>query len=104
VQVRFAFVDGGSRVSCGVTTHGGGYCGGDNVWGSLGSGKGGVDAIPTAPISWPSPLPVWGGLVFTGTTAGRGSAVCGVTTTGAGYWWGFGSNGQRGDGSVSPST
>src|SRR5207249_1342323 len=98
VHATFAFVDAGTRVSCGVTTHGGGYCWGDNLWGSLGSGKGGVDAIPTAPISWPSPLPVWGGLVVTTISAGRGSAVCGVTTNGAAYCWGMGSDGQRGDG------
>ena len=98
VQVTFAFVDAGARVSCGVTTHGGGYCWGNNFWGSLGSGKGGVDATPQQPFSWPSPLPVWGGLVFTGTSAGRGSAVCGVTTNGAAYCWGMGSDGQRGDG------
>jgi len=98
VQATFTFVDAGTRESCGVTTHGAAYCWGNNLWGSLGSGKGGVDATPQQPFSWPSPLPVWGGLVFTGTSAGRGSAVCGVTTNGAAYCWGMGSDGQRGDG------
>src|SRR5438309_7873830 len=46
-----------TRESCGVTTHGAAYCWGNNLWGSLGSGKGGVDATPQQPFSWPSPLP-----------------------------------------------
>src|SRR5207249_2212099 len=104
VQVTFAFVDAGARESCGVTTHGAGYCWGDNGWGSLGSGKGGFDANPREPLSWPSPVPVSGGLLFTTASAGRGTAVCGVPTSGAAYCWGLGSDGQRGDGTVSRST
>jgi len=104
VQATFAFVDAGTGESCGVTAHGAGYCWGNNQWGSLGSGKGGVDASPQQPMSWPSPLPVTGGLLFMSASAGRGTAVCGVTSTGAGYCWGFGNNGQRGDGTVSRST
>ena len=104
VQVTFAFVDAGLRVSCGVTTQGAAYCWGDNQWGSLGSGKGGQDANPQQPLFWPSPVPVWGGLVFTSISAGRGTAVCGVTASGAGYCWGLGLDGQRGDGTASRST
>ncbi len=96
VQATFAFVEAGGGESCGVTTRGAGYCWGTNQWGSLGSGKGGYGATPQEPLSWPSPVPVWGGLVF--STINAGSAVCGVTTSGAGYCWGFGYDGQRGDG------
>jgi alpha-tubulin suppressor-like RCC1 family protein len=98
VQVTFAFVDAGTRESCGMTTHGAGYCWGTNQWGSLGSGKGGYGATPPQPFSWPSPVPVWGGRVFTAISAGHGSTVCGATTSGAGYCWGFGYDGERGDG------
>ncbi len=102
VQVTFAFVNAGSRESCGLTAHGGGYCWGNNQWGSIGSGRGGLGATPQEPLSWPSVLPVSGGLVFTTISVGRGvdTHACGVTTTGGGYCWGMGFDGQRGDGTV----
>ena len=102
VHVTFAFVNAGSRESCGLTAHGGGYCWGTNAWGSLGSGKGGFGATPQDPLSWPSVLPVSGGLVFTTISVGRGvdTHACGVTTSGGGYCWGVGFDGQRGDGTV----
>jgi TolB protein len=100
VQVAFAFVDAGTGESCGMTDAGAGYCWGNNLYGSLGSGKGGVDANPQTPLSWPSPLPVWGGLGFTTISVGHGGDphACGVTTSGAAYCWGTGIDGQRGDG------
>src|SRR2546430_17071871 len=97
VQASFAFVDAGTGESCGVTAHGAGYCWGNNQWGSLGSGKGGVEANPQQPMSWPSPLPGTGGRLLMSARAGRGTAVCGVTSTGAGDGGGFGHKGQRGD-------
>jgi Tol biopolymer transport system component/alpha-tubulin suppressor-like RCC1 family protein len=98
VHVTFASVDAGTRESCGVTTQGAGYCWGNNEWGSIGSGKGGWFSGPTNdPMWWPSPVPVVGGLVFTTISVG-GAHTCGVTANGAGYCWGFGYNGQRGDG------
>src|SRR6266550_5765804 len=51
VQVTFAFVNAGSRESCGLTAHGGGYCWGNNQWGSIGSGRGGLGATPQEPLS-----------------------------------------------------
>lgn len=100
VHVTFAVVEAGTRMSCGITTRGLGYCWGDNFWGSLGSGLGGEGANPREPLLWPRPLPVAGRLVFTIITSGRGSSshVCGVTAGGAGYCWGLGGEGQRGDG------
>ncbi len=97
-HVTFASVDAGGGETCGVTTHGAGYCWGNNEWGSLGSGKGGLFSGPSdLPLLWPSPVPVAGGLVFTTVSVG-GAHTCGVTANGAGYCWGFGYNGQRGDG------
>ncbi len=91
VHVSFATVDAGGGHSCGVTTAGQGFCWGDNSWGQLGEGT------LLAPDR-PTPAPVAGGLSFAMISVGNRHS-CGVTTTGEAYCWGFGSDGQLGNGS-----
>src|SRR5207249_4649464 len=95
VQVTFAFVDAGTRVSCGVTTHGGAYCWGSGLSGALGTGS--FVFMYTAPTT-----PVAGGFSFATVSAGSGH-TCGVTTSGAAYCWGSNGSGQLGDGTTTQS-
>jgi alpha-tubulin suppressor-like RCC1 family protein len=68
------------------------YCWGSNREGQLGIGTNDFDAHST-------PLVVSGGLTFRRLTAGY-DHTCGVTTDSRAFCWGYGKNGQRGDGSV----
>lgn len=90
-----AITTGGSAWSpyaCGITTAGAGYC-----WGShdymLGNGAANGSDHST-------PYAISGGYTWASINAGD-SATCAVTTSGAGYCWGFGNDGQLGDGSTS---
>jgi alpha-tubulin suppressor-like RCC1 family protein/sugar lactone lactonase YvrE len=100
VHVTFASAEAGGGLvggghSCGVTTSGAAYCWGDNYWGQAGTG-------PSSPDYLTSSAPVVGGLNLRMVSVG-GAHTCGVTTSGAGYCWGFGFWGQRGDGSFGRS-
>jgi len=99
--VTFASLDAGVGESCGVTTRGAGYCWGDDYWGQLGAGVGGYPN----PDYRTSPVPVAGGLSFTTISLSHGGRhACGVSRTGAGYCWGFGSQSQTGTGRRTQNT
>jgi alpha-tubulin suppressor-like RCC1 family protein len=66
------------------------YCWGDNTYGALGNGSAAVRSL--------IPVAISGGLSFAAVSANAFFA-CGVTTSGAAYCWGEGSNGQLGNGS-----
>jgi alpha-tubulin suppressor-like RCC1 family protein len=89
----FSSVSAGFEHTCGVTTTGAAYCWGSNGGYALGDGTDG-DGVTT-------PVPVAGGLTFASVSAGF-QHTCGVTTSGAAYCWGVGSNDSLGSTSSTP--
>ncbi len=92
--LTFAAVSAGYLHTCGVTKSGAAYCWGEGGMGQLGA------AWPLAPgcdalDGCPSPVAVAGGLSFAEVSAGTWHS-CGVTTAGAAYCWGGGSEGVLG--------
>jgi alpha-tubulin suppressor-like RCC1 family protein len=87
--VRFTQVSVGSSVTCALTAEGRAYCWGSNSYGQLGSGY--------LTYSSAEALPVAGGLTFRSLSAG-GYHVCGLTTAGTAYCWGYNYHGQLGNG------
>jgi alpha-tubulin suppressor-like RCC1 family protein len=99
----FTSVSAGAFHNCGVTSSGAAYCWGDNTYGQLGDGTTTNSSTPVA---------VAGGLILTSVSAGSHtpwgppstrSHTCGVTSTGAGYCWGYNGDGQLGDGTMTNS-
>jgi len=84
----FSSLGTGGYHTCGVTSHETGYCWGWNDNGQLGNGTFDSRSLPAA---------VSGGLRFAVIGTGFGWHTCGVTTTGAAYCWGRGSDGQLGN-------
>jgi alpha-tubulin suppressor-like RCC1 family protein len=86
--LSFASVSTAGAHSCGVTTNGEGYCWGSNALGLLGTGDTTVhmSLVPAA---------VTGGLMFRVISVGE-SQVCGLTTAGSAYCWGWNQYGQLG--------
>ena len=90
---RFRQVSAGYFHTCGVTTTDTAFCWGNNRYGQLGDSSEFNRRL--------RPVPVAGGLRFRSVSAGgisdRGH-TCGVTLGNRGYCWGYGSDGQIGDG------
>jgi len=94
---QFRRVNAGSSLTCGETPESQTFCWGNNVAGGLGNGTSLTDPINR-------PVQVVGGLRFAQVTTG-GFYACGRTAAGAGYCWGYNSDGALGDGSnISRST
>jgi alpha-tubulin suppressor-like RCC1 family protein len=89
--LRFVLVRSAGFHTCGVTTGDRAYCWGDNSAGQLGEGTSGGTRL--------TPVPVAGGLEFSGVTVG-GSHTCGRTTDLQAYCWGNNAVGQLGDGTT----
>ena len=89
--LRWRQLSGGAGFSCGVTTDDRAYCWGNNGNGQIGDGTSGQVV--------PRPAAVAGGLRFRQIDAG-GSHTCGVTTADRAYCWGYGGQGQLGDGTT----
>ncbi|MBI4499734.1 MAG: hypothetical protein HY700_01110, partial [Gemmatimonadetes bacterium] len=96
--VTFTYIGTGRTHSCGLTTGSQAYCWGANQYGQLGDGS-------TAPRPTPS-TPVNTGQFFTQISVGDEHA-CGRTSANQIYCWGYGLNGQLGNGgtgnNLSPS-
>ena len=80
-----------SQHTCALTTSGSAYCWGGGFYGQLGNGTNLDDNYV--------PVPVSGGLTFSGVNAGY-DHTCGLTTSGAAYCWGQNSRGELGDGTT----
>ena len=93
--VRFRSISAGLLHSCGLALDGRAYCWGNNAWGAIGSG-------PAGP-KHPMPVAVGGSLRFTTLSAGS-LYTCAVSTTDAGYCWGYNEYNALGDGSTKPAT
>lgn len=78
--------------SCGVSTNGDAYCWGRGNFGQLGNGS-------TADSEMPVPVNLPNGVTLTNITAGYYHS-CGVSTNGTAYCWGYGNDGQLGNGST----
>jgi alpha-tubulin suppressor-like RCC1 family protein len=111
--LRFSALRTGSVQACGLATDGAAYCWGSNIFSTLGTGT--TSAPQTCYSSdWadegagyqqcsPSPLPVTGGLHFVALSDGGSSAICGLTSNGEAYCWGYGRDGELGDGTMTSS-
>jgi alpha-tubulin suppressor-like RCC1 family protein len=89
--LTFTRISTGASHTCGLTTSNKIYCWGLNNEGQLGDGTDTYRRL--------TPRLVTGGLAFAWVDAG-GSSTCGVTTDHRAFCWGYGKEGQRGDGAV----
>jgi alpha-tubulin suppressor-like RCC1 family protein len=101
ISLTFTALNTGDLQSCGIATGGAAWCWGFNNFGELGNNSRANDSIPVA---------VRGGLIFSSVSVGGGSNtpfgashVCGVTTSGAAYCWGYNGFGQLGNNSTTDS-
>lgn len=92
--VQFRQVSAGSSLTCAVATTGAGYC-----WGYGGTGAMGNNTTTNTNVS-PVAITMPTGVAFSSISAGNQFA-CAVATSGAGYCWGSGGNGQTGLGNTS---
>jgi alpha-tubulin suppressor-like RCC1 family protein len=91
-NLRFLQVAAGGDHSCGVTVPPSRvYCWGANFWGQLGAGEVAPPAVSLTPLRTAS------GRRFLGVSAGD-RFTCAVTTDNRGFCWGYGKDGQIGDG------
>jgi alpha-tubulin suppressor-like RCC1 family protein len=97
--LTFSSISAGSSHTCGITTTGAAYCWGLGSGGAIGDGIGATFTVVPSAVTAPT-----GGsaLTFSSITVG-GSHTCGITTTGAAYCWGYGGNGELGNGSTNGS-
>jgi VCBS repeat-containing protein len=86
----FTSVNIGDFHSCGITSIGNAYC-----WGGDGAGELGNGIMLTT--DQPTPTSVAGGLTFTSINGGN-AYTCGITTNKQAYCWGYGGDGQIGNG------
>jgi alpha-tubulin suppressor-like RCC1 family protein len=95
--LTLASINAGSLYTCGVSPAGKGYCWGNNIIGQLGDG---TDTSRDAPVAVAMPA----GITFTTIAVDRAndvlSTTCALTSIGAGYCWGSGTNGQLGNASI----
>ena len=90
-SLHFTSLTAGNLFTCGLATDGFAYCWGSNAFGQL--GVGGSNANRTTPTR------VAGNIPFATIVAGQ-NHVCGSTSSGSTYCWGFNQTGQLGDGST----
>jgi alpha-tubulin suppressor-like RCC1 family protein len=90
-DARFRSVSAGKLHTCALATDGRAYCWGNNAWGAIGNGSAGANQL--------RPVAVGGELRFSMVSAGD-LYTCAVTTTSAGYCWGYNEYNALGDGSA----
>jgi alpha-tubulin suppressor-like RCC1 family protein len=91
---NFVQISAGISSSCGLTPSGIVYCWGDNTYGQLGNDTNINSATPVIVSS--------GSFIFSSISTGE-NFVCGLTTAGAAYCWGYNIWGTLGNGSNSNS-
>lgn len=95
---RFTSVSAARDHTCALMPDGKAYCWGSGGDGQLGNGVNrSTPGIVTADS--PTPVAVIGGFKFALVSAGGSSHSCGLTIAGTAYCWGFGDQGQLGNGS-----
>lgn len=98
--LRFTAIAAGCLHSCAIDTVGETYCWGSNRDNQLGS-AGPMDNCGESRCS-ATPVRVAGGHVFTQLATGRRHS-CGLTAAGSAWCWGYGRDGQLGDGRATSS-
>jgi alpha-tubulin suppressor-like RCC1 family protein len=94
----FSAISPGASETCGIGLDGAAYCWGNNSFGQLGNGTSDPSANGVS-----TPTAVAGGLHFSALSSGEGS-VCALTTAGQPYCWGYGGDGQLGNGGTASSS
>jgi alpha-tubulin suppressor-like RCC1 family protein len=90
--LTFTSLAAGFNDVCGLTSAGTVYCWGGNSYGTVGDSTTTARHVPTL---------VRGGVTFSSISGSVGGAhVCGLTSAGAAYCWGWNSRGQLGNGDV----
>jgi alpha-tubulin suppressor-like RCC1 family protein len=92
----WATIDPGGIYACGVTISGAGLCWGNNFYGNLGNGS----KHNSTNLEQTSRTQISGNHAWAAIEATDGGYTCGLTTGGAAYCWGTGSNGVLGNGST----
>jgi alpha-tubulin suppressor-like RCC1 family protein len=95
VAITFERIEAAGSSSCGTDTNGVDYCWGRNQRGVLGNGS-------TSTSSQTTGVPVDANLDFTSFT-GRSLHMCGLTSAGEAYCWGWNDSGQIGNGRLTSS-
>jgi alpha-tubulin suppressor-like RCC1 family protein len=90
-----ALTVGGGGQACGLVAGGAAWCWGWNGSGQLGNPAGGAFSS--------TPVPVSGGLAFSGISAGQNGTTCGIATGGNAYCWGNNVDGEIGNGTTTNS-
>jgi alpha-tubulin suppressor-like RCC1 family protein len=93
-DARITLVSGGGGHSCALDSGGSATCWGFNLSGQLGVQEGAAGAVARSAV----PMDVAGGLTLTAVEAG-GAFTCGIAADSAAWCWGWGEQGQMGDGS-----
>lgn len=97
----FSTLSGGDPM-CGVNSVGPAFCWGRNDWGSLGDGT--FDPMTgMGPAYSATPVAVAGNLLFASLGTSVLDVKCGLTTAGAAHCWGYGGQGQLGNGGTMAS-
>ena len=92
-SLQWTSISAGVSFTCGITISGAGYCWGYNGYGQLGNGISNQSYVP---------IGISGGLAWATIDASSNYYfACGVTTSGAGYCWGYNGYGQLGNGTWS---
>ena len=97
-NLSFASLVANYKNTCGLTASGHAYCWGQNNFGQIGDGTGGLGYSDHSADQL-VPVAVTGGQTFTSIEAGM-TYACGVTPASLGYCWGNNWSGQLGDGTV----
>jgi alpha-tubulin suppressor-like RCC1 family protein/uncharacterized protein YjdB len=98
---QFASVSAGYYFTCALTAGGGPYCWGQNPLAELGIGR--IHELAEWQPAAVAPVKVTGELSLASLSVG-GWHSCGITTAGAVYCWGYGLQGQLGEGDASIGT
>ena len=92
----------GNYTSCGVRSNGEAYCWGSNSQGQIGNNSTSTSTTPQR-VGTAGTSTLWSDWVDISVSGETTEHTCGVRSNGEAYCWGYGPNGEVGEGSGSPS-